>query len=80
MATGFIVEDKYTVVKKGDCNGDGEVDTGDTYYLKCVVLNIKKFENKYYEKAADVNGDGSLDTGDTYILKKQVLGLSNIGL
>lgn len=80
MATGFIVEDKYTVVKKGDCNGDGEVDTGDTYYLKCVVLNIKKFENKYYEKAADVNGDSSLDTGDTYILKKQVLGLSNIGL
>lgn len=80
MATGFIVEDKYTVVKKGDCNGDGEVDTGDTYYLKCVVLNIKKFENKYYEQAADVNGDGSLDTGDTYILKKQVLGLSNIGL
>ena len=80
MATGFIVEDKYTVVKKGDCNGDSEVDTGDTYYLKCVVLNIKKFENKYYEQAADVNGDGSLDTGDTYILKKQVLGLSNIGL
>lgn len=80
MATGFIVEDKYTVVKKGDCNGDGEVDTGDTYYLKCVVLNIKKFDNKYYEQAADVNGDGSLDTGDTYILKKQVLGLSNIGL
>ena len=80
MATGYIVEDKYTVVKKGDCNGDGEVDTGDTYILKCVILNTKSFSNEYYKKAADVNSDNSLDTGDTFILKKQVLGLSNISL
>ena len=80
MATGFIVEDKYTVVKKGDCNGDGVVDTGDTYILKCVILNMKKFDNEYYKKAADINNDNSLDTGDTYILKKQILGLTNIGL
>ena len=76
----FIVEDKYTVVKKGDCNGDGVVDTGDTYILKCVILNMKKFDNEYYKKAADINNDNSLDTGDTYILKKQILGLTNIGL
>lgn len=80
LATGYIVEDKYTVVKKGDCNGDGEVDTGDTYILKCVILNTKNFDNEYYKKAADVNSDNSLDTGDTFILKKQVLGLSNISL
>ena len=80
MATGFIVEDQYIVVKKGDCNGDGEVDTGDTYILKCVVLNVKNFSNKYYKIAADVNSDNSLDTGDTFILKKQILGVSNICL
>lgn len=76
IATGFIVDDKYTVVKKGDCNGDGYVDTGDTYVLKCVVLNMKNFDNEYYEKAADVNNDDSIDTGDTFILKKQILGLN----
>lgn len=80
MATGFIVDDKYTVVKKGDCNGDGAVDTGDTYILKCAVLNIKKFEKDLYQKAADINNDGSLDTGDTFLLKKHVLGLTNINI
>ena len=80
IATGFIVNDKYTVIKKGDCNGDGTVDTGDTYILKCVILNIKKFENDFYKKASDINNDDSIDTGDTFLLKKQVLGLSNISL
>lgn len=80
VATGYKVEDKYTVIKKGDCNGDGYVNTGDTYMLKCVVLNIKKFENENYKKAADVNNDNELNTGDTFLLKKQVLGLSNIEL
>lgn len=80
VATGYKVEDKYTVIKKGDCNGDGYVNTGDTYMLKCVVLNLKKFENENYKKAADVNNDNELNTGDTFLLKKQVLGLANIEL
>lgn len=80
IATGFIIEDNYTAVKKGDCNGDGTVDTGDTYILKCVILNMKKFENDFYKKASDINNDDSIDTGDTFLLKKQVLGLSNISL
>ncbi len=80
VATGYKVEDKYTVIKKGDCNGDGYVNTGDTYMLKCVVLNMKKFENENYKKAADVNNDNELNTGDTFLLKKQVLGLANIEL
>lgn len=80
IATGYIVEDKYTIIKKGDCNGDGEVNTGDTYMLKCVVLNLKNFENEYYKKAADVNNDNEINTGDTFLLKKQVLGLDNIEL
>ena len=80
VATGYKVNDKYTIIKKGDCNGDGAVNTGDTYMLKCVVLNIKKFENENYKKAADVNNDNALNTGDTFLLKKQVLGLSNIEL
>ena len=48
--------------------------------LKCVILEIKQFDNEYYKKAADINADNSLDTGDTFILKKQILGISNIEL
>ena len=80
LATGYKVDDRYTVVKKGDCNGDGDVNTGDTYMLKCVILEIKQFDNEYYKKAADINEDNSLDTGNTFILKKQILGISNIEL
>ena len=80
MATGDKVNEKYIIIKKGDCNGDGAVNTGDTYMLKCVVLNMKKFENDIYKKAADVNSDNELNTGDTFLLKKQVLGLSNLEL
>ena len=80
MATGFIVDDKYNVVKKGDCNGDGYVDTGDTFDLKRVILNVKQFDNENFKKAADVNDDGYIDTGDTFLLKRQLLGLANISL
>lgn len=80
VATGDKVNEKYIIIKKGDCNGDGAVNTGDTYMLKCVVLNMKKFENDIYKKAADVNSDNELNTGDTFLLKKQVLGLSNLEL
>ena len=80
MCTGFIVEDKYSVVKKGDVNGDGYVDTGDTLNLKRVLLNLNKFNNDCCKKAADVNNDSYVDTGDTLLLKRQLLGLSNISL
>lgn len=80
LATGSVINYTYTVVMLGDINGDGEVDTGDTYLLKLVVLEQKKLERDYLVKASDVNGDGSTDTGDTFLLKKQVLEISNITL
>lgn len=79
VATGFKVEDRY-IIKKGDCNGDGYVDTGDTFNLKKVVLGLSSFSKEIYTKAADVNKDGYIDTGDTFLLKKQILGLANISL
>lgn len=80
IGTGYIVEDKYTVVKKGDTNGDGYVDTGDTFMLKCVVKKTKKFSDKYYKSSGDVNNDGYIDTGDTFVLKKEVKNIPSIVL
>ena len=80
IATGCVINDTYTVSVLGDINGDGEIDTGDTYFLKLVVLGQKKLDKDYYKKASDVNQDGEVDTGDTFLLKKQVLNMSNITL
>ena len=78
LATGTVVNDKYTVVMLGDVNGDGEVDTGDTFLLKLVVLELKQLDKECFIKASDINKDSSIDTGDTFLLKKQVLNIENI--
>ena len=80
LSTGCVIDDIYMVVVLGDVNGDGEIDTGDTYFLKLVVLGQKVLDKQFAKKASDVNQDGEIDTGDTYLLKKQVLSLSNINL
>ena len=81
LATGCLVNDKYEISVLGDVNGDGEVDTGDTFFLKLLVLGQRTQQGgKCFEIASDVNQDGEVDTGDTFLLKKQVLKVSNITL
>ena len=80
IATGCVINDSYIVSVLGDINGDGEIDTGDTYFLKLAVLGQKQLEKECFKKASDVNQDGEIDTGDTFLLKKQVLKMSNITL
>ena len=82
LATGTTVkvDNKiYTIVKMGDINGDGYVDTGDTLVAKQVVLGKKEVKG-VYKTAMDVNKDGFTDTGDTLALKKYILGTGKIGL
>ena len=67
----------YTIVKFGDINGDGYVDTGDTLVAKQVVLGMKNVTG-CYKSAMDVNKDGYTDTGDTLALKKYILGVTNL--
>ena len=69
----------YTAVKLGDVNGDGYVDTGDSFLLKQVVMNVKTVSGEY-NKAADINHDGYIDTGDTFIIKKQIMNIQQISL
>ena len=70
---------KYTVVKLGDINGDGQINTGDTFLIKQVIMKVKNIKDEYY-KSADINGDGEINTGDSFILKKHVMGVSNISI
>lgn len=77
MATGFIVEDKYTVVKKGDCNGDGVITPSD--YVKVVnnIMGVSQFTD-VMKKAADINNDGNITPADYVKIVNQIMGYSNI--
>lgn len=79
IATGYIVEDKYTVVKKGDCNGDGKVTPSD--YVKVVnnIMGVSQFSD-FMKKAADVNNDGNITPADYVKIVNQIMGYSNITL
>ncbi len=72
LGTGYIVEDKYTVIKKGDCNGDGKIMPSDYVLIKNHILNIKKL-NKNEQIAADVNKDGKIMPSDYVLVKNYIL-------
>lgn len=78
LATGYIVEDKYTVVKKGDCNGDGRIDTADLLTIQKQLLNISKIPEGAKFKSADINNDGKIDTADLLAVQKKLLNISDI--
>lgn len=80
VSTNCKINDTYSISVLGDVNGDGLIDTGDTYQLKLIVLGREQVQGETRRIASDVNRDGYIDTGDTFILKKQVLNISNITL
>lgn len=63
---------QYTAVVLGDINGDGSIDTGDTFRIKQAIMEVKNITDESQIKAADLNSDGSIDTGDSFILKKHI--------
>ena len=77
MSTGFKVEDKYTVIKKGDSTGDGKVDTADLLNVQKQLLSIFTIEG-IYKQAADTNNDNKIDTADLLSVQKKLLNISDI--
>jgi hypothetical protein len=55
---------------KGDCNGDGEINTVDLANLKLYLAGLGEIGNN-----ADINGDGNVDTVDLAQLKLTLAGL-----
>ena len=85
VCTGYKIinsdtKEEHIIITYGDLNGDGYVDSGDTYSIKLHIIKSKLIENENYKKAADINEDGYIDSGDSYILKKQVMKIENISL
>lgn len=80
VATGFKVQDKYTVVKKGDINGDGKVDTADLLAIQKQLLKIANIESGVKTKAADINNDSKIDTADLLAIQKKLLNICDISI
>ena len=77
IGTGYKVEDKYTIVKHGDSNGDGKANSADALeVLQQSVGLIGK--NGEYLTAMDVNKDGQVNSKDALMVLKSSVGLEDI--
>lgn len=77
IATGYKVEDNYTVVKKGDCNGDGKVNTADLLAVQKQLLSIEDLTGNS-RIAGDTNNDNKINTADLLSIQKYLLNISDI--
>lgn len=79
IATGFIVEDKYTVVKKGDCNGDGNTNALDAAII--LRYNVNQFILKNcYLRAGAISDNNNATALDAAKILRYSVGQYNIGL
>ena len=83
VRTGTIVNidgKDYTIIKKGDVNGDGKIDLADSLILSKHVLQVKEISNSLYEQAGDINEDEKIDLADTLNMQKYILDIQKITL
>lgn len=75
IGTGYIVlidGKEYTVIKKGDANGDGRVSAGDYVKIKNHIMETSLLSGVYI-KGADVNSDGRASAGDYVKVKNYIM-------
>ena len=83
IGTGYTIKyngQTFTVIKYGDVNGDGTVNSGDSLIVKQHVGKVKTITNADFIKASDVNNDGQINSGDSLIVKQHVGKIKNIAL
>ncbi len=79
MATNFIVKDTYTVIKKGDANADGIVNSFDYIRVMNYIMGRKQL-NGYEKEAADANNDGIVNSFDYIRILNYIMGTKKIEL
>ena len=75
IGTGYTVtidKNTYTIIKIGDCSGDGKISAIDLLQIKKHLLNTSKLTDLYIN-AADINNDGKLSAIDLLLVKKHLL-------
>ena len=82
LGTGYTIKldgRTYTVVKKGDTNGDGKLTPADSTVALKNYVGSTKLSNAA-KLAADTNGDGKLTPADSTVILKAYVGLTNISI
>ena len=69
----------YTVVKKGDVNGDGVVKATDYMRIKNYIMGASSL-SEAQKQAADVNLDGMVKATDYMKIKNYIMGTSKINI
>ena len=82
IGTGYTIKvdgRTYTVVKKGDTNGDGVVKSTDYMRIKNYIMGSTEL-TEAQKQAADVNKDGVVKSTDYMKIKNYIMGTSSIGI
>lgn len=80
VGTGAKVNNNYTVIKKGDVNGDGIIDISDILSLQKHLLGVNNLLQTSKGAGADVVSDGRLDLSDLLKIQKYILGVTTINI
>lgn len=83
LATGAIIvtdEGSYTVIKLGDANGDGIINSGDLLRVQKHLLKVINLENTPNGIAADATQDNVINSGDLLRIQKHLLRVLNLTL
>lgn len=81
LGTGYVIklDDKeYTVIKVGDANGDGKINSGDLLRIQKHLLKVKLLEENGAINAADANNDNKINSGDLLAIQKYLLKVSKL--
>lgn len=82
IGTGYTItigDKKYTVVKKGDANGDGKINSNDALEVLKQSVNMITKKGCYLE-SMDANKDGKVNSADALLILKNSVGIENISI
>lgn len=72
LGTGYMINKKYTIIKQGDCNGDGEITASDYVLIKNDIMGSTLL-NETLSKGADYNQDGEITASDYVLVKNYIM-------
>lgn len=82
VGTGYTVtinNKTYTIIKLGDVNGDGKINSGDLFTIQKYLLGKSEFTSVQI-KSADVNNDGKINSGDLFNVQKHLIKKTELSL
>lgn len=85
VGTGYKItntdtKETYTIIKLGDTNGDGKINSADLLVIQKHLLEVKKITDNSKILSSDANGDGKINSADLLKIQKQLLNVSKISL